>query len=165
MQLKQQFCCWRLLVMWANKSTWNVFGSGVHFWLPQSNQFSFLSRNNVEIDRFYSLWSMLVGCSHTKGAVTPRFSCFMRRAVGLPQTSVPLSAVCPAQTWTNCSTSPPFLLFPFPFCAAFLPHCSSEDYLWLESQKCGGTWEQIELVESSWLMATQFNCPFALFDF
>ena len=47
-------------------------------------------------------------------AVKPHFICSMRRAVGLPSTSVPLSTVCTAQTWTNCPTFSPFLLFPSP---------------------------------------------------
>lgn len=61
--------------------------------------------------------------------VKPHFSCSMRRAVGLPSTSVPLSTVCAAQTWTNCPTFSPFLLFPspppflcsFPFFPGFSP--------------------------------------------
>lgn len=46
----------------------------------------------------------------------------MRRAVSLPSTSVPLSTVCAAQTWTNCPTFSPFLLFPSPpILYSFLP--------------------------------------------
>ena len=38
----------------------------------------------------------------------------MRRAVGLPSTSVLLSTICAAQTWTNCPIFSLFLLFPCP---------------------------------------------------
>lgn len=142
----QQFYCWRLLVMWA----WNVFGSIQSIWLFEPPQKWLRS---ISFTVCEACWLVAVTPRERQWAVKPQFSCSMRRAVGLPQTSVPLSAVCAAQTWTNCTTSPPFLLFPFctgAYGITFGP----------ESQK----WEQIGVFMADGHSSQLFFCSLWLLE-
>lgn len=109
-------------LVWRRESPRHSLWSFDHYsqFLFTQQKYDIKCRSHVDCVKMALLKRLPVVCRHSmrkkksQRAVKPHFICSMRRAVGLPSTSVPLSTVCAAQTWTNCPTFSPFLLFPSP---------------------------------------------------